>query len=145
MIANRVGEKDVLTLNSTCRALRTFVKPVMASIFGFIRTCNLSEQGMAALLTLSRDTACAPYLRTLILLHGGTATPLSLLKTLAEVLKNFSMVSKNHSNLSIRCSTRQHNSGANEIQADFHIRTFARQFLATAKRAELLVSNLVLE
>jgi len=70
MIANRVEEKDVLTLNSTCRALRSLVKPLIASLFGSVRTYHLSEEVMAALLALSKDTISAPYLRTLIRLFG---------------------------------------------------------------------------
>ncbi|KAH0286111.1 hypothetical protein M436DRAFT_78161 [Aureobasidium namibiae CBS 147.97] len=145
MIANRVEEKDVLTLNSTCRALRSLVKPVMALIFGSVRTYHLSEEGMASLLELSKDTTSAPYLRTLIIVHDGTVPPLSLFKTLSEALEHFSIVSKNLTTVGARRSSRQNTPGAHTIAADFHIQAFAGQLLATAKRAKLLVSSLVFE
>ena len=145
MIAKRVEEKDVLTLNSTCRALRSLVKPLIASLFGSVRTYHLSEEVMAALLALSKDTISAPYLRTLIIVHDGTTTPLSLFKTLSEALEHFSMVSKNLTTLGVRRPSPQNTPGAHTTEADFHIQAFVGQLLAAAKRAKLLVSSLVFE
>ena len=100
---------------------------------------------MAELLALSRDTSSAPYLKTLIIVHDGTATPLNLMRTFAKALENFSMVSKNLATLGVRRSTRQTHPEAHETEADIHLSTFTRQLLAIAKRADLLVSTLVFE
>lgn len=94
MIANCVDEKDVLTLNSTCRALSSLVQPVMASTFSSDRTFDFSDEGMAALPALSERTSSAPYLKTLIIVHNGTTKPIGCRQVLAIALKNFGAFGK---------------------------------------------------
>lgn len=145
MIADRVEEKDLLALNLSCRAMHSLVEPVIASIFGSIRTFDLSREGMDDLLTLSEDDVRAPYLKTLIIVHDRTTTPISHLRRLAQALKNFSAVSKNLVTLGVRRSAQQDTSPPPGARPYLHVKHFVRQLLAAAKRAGLRVNNVTYE
>jgi hypothetical protein len=94
MIAKSADKKDVLALNSVSRTLYSLVQPVLASIYSSDRTFPFTEEGMAALLSLSKRDSWAPSLQTLIIVHEGTAEPASCHKMLFEALRNFGAFGK---------------------------------------------------
>jgi hypothetical protein len=144
MIAKLVDKKDLLTPNSTCRALSSLVQPVMASTFGSDRTFDFSDDGMTALLALSERTTWAPYLKTLIIAHNGTTKPTGCHQILAAALKNFGAF-KNLTSLGIRQGGYQGYFEHHKPRAYVCIRGFLENMLASAKTAELPIRNVIFE
>jgi hypothetical protein len=134
MIANCVDEKDVLTLNSTCRALSSLVQPVMASTFSSDRTFDFSDEGMAALPALSERITWAPYLKTLIIVHNGTTKSIGCHQVLATALKNFGAFGKLTS-LGVRHGGYQGYFEHHKPRAYVCIRDFLENILASAMTA----------
>jgi hypothetical protein len=144
MIANCVDEKDVLTLNSTCRALSSLVQPVMASTFSSDRTFDFSDEGMAALPALSERITWAPYLKTLIIVHNGTTKSIGCHQVLATALKNFGAFGKLTS-LGVRHGGYQGDFEHHKLRAYVCIRGFLENILASAMTAELPIRNVIFD
>lgn len=144
IIANHVDEEDVLALNLTSRALRQLVRPVMASIFGSVRTFSLYPQGMASLLALSEDAICAPYVKTLIIIHDGTTDATMHSRVLIRALENFSAF-KTLTTLCVRHNERRTSFAPNKRQAFSCIKDFVGEMLLLSKHAGLLVSTVMFE
>jgi hypothetical protein len=144
MIAKLVDKKDLLTPNSTCRALSSLVQPVMASTFGSDRTFDFSDDGMTALLALSERTTWAPYLKTLIIAHNGTTKPTGCHQILAAALKNFGAF-KNLTSLGIRQGGYQGYFEHHKPRAYVYIRGFLENMLASAMAAGLPIRNVIFD
>lgn len=144
MITNHVDETDILTLNPTCQALHQLVKPVMASIFGTVRTFPFYPQGMASLLALSEDALCAPYVKTLVIVHDGTTDATMHSRVLSKALENFSTY-KTLTTLCVRHNERRTSFAPNKRQAFSCIQAFVGELLLLAKDAGVLVGSIVFE
>jgi hypothetical protein len=144
MITNHVDERDILTLNSTSRALHQLLKPAMASIFGTVRTFHLYPQGMASLLALSEDAICAPYVETLIIVQDGTTDATMHSRVLIKALKNFGAF-KTLTTLCVRHNERRTSFAPNKRQAYACVKDFVEEMLLLAKDAGLLVSTVMFE
>lgn len=145
MIARCVDEKDVLTLNLTCRPLRSLLEPVIADIFGSDRSFHLSIPGMSALLHFSMDTVTAPYLRTLVIFHPGARQSASCYRLLHKALQKFGAYGKLQS-----IGVRHVDDGVNFVSdkqlAHDHIRLFLDETMnRSAREAGLLFKNIIFE
>jgi hypothetical protein len=136
MIVKRADKKAVLALNSVSRTLYSLVQPVLASIYSSDRTFPFSEEGMAALLSLSKRESWAPSLQTLIIVHEDIAEPACCHKMLFEALRNFGAFGK---------LTALEISLAQYYGSFAYTKSFLEKILKSALEAKLPINSIIFQ
>ncbi|KAH0042860.1 hypothetical protein KCU78_g697, partial [Aureobasidium melanogenum] len=145
MVVACVDDKDVLTLNSTCRAMHLLLKEVIASIFASDRTYQLSIPGMTALLRLSMNGFDARFLKTLILVHSGRQQPPIYYDLLHKALQNLGSFG-NLQSIGVRHADDGVDFESDKQQAHRCIKHFLEEtLLKSALEAELPINNIIFE
>ncbi|KAH0373773.1 hypothetical protein KCU65_g393, partial [Aureobasidium melanogenum] len=144
-VVSYVDDKDLLTLNSTCRAMHQLLPEVIASTFAADRTYQFSIPRMTDLLRLSMDNFDPRFLKTLILLHPGRQAPPSCYNLLHKALQNLGSFGKLQS-IGVRHADDGVNFESNKQQAHRCIKLFLEEtLLKWALEAKLPINNIIFE
>ncbi|KAG9697816.1 hypothetical protein KCU95_g3338, partial [Aureobasidium melanogenum] len=145
IVVSYVDDKDILTHNSTCRAMHQLLPEVIASTFAADRTFQFSIPGMTGLLRLSMNNCDARFVKTLILTHSGRQQPPSCYPLLRKALQNLSPFGKLQS-IGVRHADDGVNFESDKQQAHRHIKHFLEEtLLKWALDADLPINNIIFE
>lgn len=142
-IAGYVNDEDILSLRLSAKVFQYITVDRFATTFFEDRAYELSHNGLKALVKITEHPVFAPYIRTVIICHGGKRSSAKYHALLEEAFKNLAIIG-NAISIGLRRVRTYHNYEHQTYLAwRPMVEFFEDKMLATAIRAQMPLQNLV--
>ncbi|KAI4726834.1 hypothetical protein E4T49_05379 [Aureobasidium sp. EXF-10728] len=142
-IAGYVNDEDVPSLRLSAKVFQHITADRFATTFFEDRAYELSPNGLKALVKITEHPVFAPYIRTVIICHGGKRSSAKYHALLEEAFKNLAIIG-NAISIGLRRVRTSHNYEPNPLIGSHRMAGFFDdKILATAIRAQMPLRNLV--